>query len=152
MAKKSGRAKHLLRLIPIALGMSGLTAHNAVALETPGNSIVGYLGSALENGYLNGAQHIVDTVFACGVRAVVIGDLTLTVQQLDLLITSLAGGDKSAWTAVEAAFQSVREGAGATFISDNVNVDGCVAGQIDLVAAAAGTLTETGAFADSSQG
>jgi hypothetical protein len=151
MAKKTGRAKHLLKLIPVALGVSGLSGHNAIALEAPGNNIVGYLGSALENGYLNGAQLILDTVFACGVRAVVVGDLTLTMQELDLLITAMAGGDRSGWTAVEAAFQSVREGADATFITDNINVDGCVTDLIDVAAASTGNITGTGGFADSSQ-
>lgn len=148
--KKSDRVRRLMTLLPVAVAMTGV-AGKAMALEAPGNTIVSYLGSALEEGYLHGAQTIVDNVFACGVRAIVIGDVTITVQELDLLITALAGGDMSAWTAVEAAFQSVRDGAAATFIGDSVNVDGCVFERIDVVAVASGNISETGAFSDSSQ-
>jgi hypothetical protein len=147
---KSDRVRRFLKLLPVAVTMTGAASH-AMALETPGNLVVGYLGSALESGYLHGAQQIVDSVFACGVRAVVMGDVTLTVQELDLLITALASGDRSAWTAVEAAFHSVRDGAGATFISDNVNIDACVFDRLDVVAAASGGISETDTFADSSQ-
>jgi hypothetical protein len=143
---KSDRVRRLLKLLPVAVSMTGVASH-AMALEAPGNSVVGYLGSALESGYLHGAQQIVDTVFACGVRAVVIGDVTLTVQELDLLITAMAQGDRSAWTAVEAAFQSVQHGAGATFIADEANIDACVSDHLDLVAAAGGG----GGFGNSSQ-
>ena len=120
--KKPSRAQLLLRLLPAALSMSSVATHVS-AMEAPGNAIVSKLGAALQSGYLHDAQGLVDLMLNCGVRAVVIGDLRLTLQQLDLLITDLAGNDRTSWSNVEAAFQSVQSGAKAVLIGERTFVD-----------------------------
>lgn len=130
--KKKNRAALLLRLLPTALSLAGVATHaSAATIEAPGNRVVSDLASALQNGYLYNAQTLVNLITSCGVRAIVVGDTTLTVQQLDLLITAMAAGDKSSWTEVEAAFQAA--GAGATFLTDDANVIECVIDQFDLL-------------------
>lgn len=130
VAKNPGRIRLLLSLLPTAMSLAG-GASQAIALESSGSSVVSSLGSALRAGDLHNAQSIVDAAASCSVNSIVVGDTTLTIEQLNVLITDLAKGDKAGWQSVAPVFESIGQGAGALFVADSINTEQCVADGID---------------------
>jgi hypothetical protein len=90
---RKNKLKHLSRILPLVISISGGLSSTASALELSAVDIAARISDALQQGYLPIAQEAISQLQACNIRALRVDGVEYPVLELQTTIDRLASGD-----------------------------------------------------------